>query len=70
MSKKISYEKSLTELEKIILSMQKQEVGLDELSDLILKARHLYNNCMEKLKTVEKEIANIENKELENNLEE
>lgn len=70
MSKKFSYEESLTELEKIINAMQNQQVGLDELSDMILKARKLYGQCMEKLKSVENEIAKIENNEAQNNLEE
>jgi exodeoxyribonuclease VII small subunit len=70
MSNKFSYEKAMTELEKIIQDIQQEKVGLDELSDLILKARKLYSKCTEKLRSVEKEIANIENKDSEYNIEE
>jgi exodeoxyribonuclease VII small subunit len=70
MSKKFSYEDAMVELEKIISSIQNEQIGLDELSDMILKARKLYTQCTEKLRSVEKEIANIENIDAESNLEE
>ena len=70
MSKKFSYEKSMAELEDIIQSIQSEQVGLDELSDLIIKAKSIFQKCQEKLRIVEEEITSIENNGPEHTIQE
>jgi len=59
MSKKFLYEKAIKELNDIVKAIQSEEVGLDDLSDMIKKANELIAQCKEKLRTVEGQIEEI-----------
>lgn len=63
MSNSFSYEAAMAEIEKIIQNIQSEEVTLDQLSDMISRAKELYAQCDKKLRSVEKEIEKIENNE-------
>ena len=63
MSKKFSYEKAMKELNEIVQSIQSEEIGLDELSDSILKANDLIKKCKEKLRSVEEQIEEVMDEE-------
>lgn len=61
MSKSFSYEAAMLEIEKIIDNIQSEKVTLDQLSEMISRAKELYIKCDKKLRTVENEIEKIEN---------
>ncbi len=56
---KFSYEKSFTELQKIIEEISSGETGIDELQEKVKRARELLEACQEKLRATEKEIEKI-----------
>ena len=56
MSKKFSYDKAIVELNKIIDSIQKEEVSLDNLADMINKANILVNQCKTRLREIDEEV--------------
>ena len=56
MSKKFSYDDAMAELNEIIGSIQSDEVGLDQLGEMIKKAKKLIEQCKNKLREVDKEI--------------
>jgi exodeoxyribonuclease VII small subunit len=53
---KISYEKSLAEIQQILARIANQEIGIDDLEKEVKKARELLEACREKLRSTEKEI--------------
>lgn len=59
MSKKFSYEKAIKELNDIAQAIQSEEVGLDNLSEMIKKANQLIAQCKEKLRSIESQIEDI-----------
>jgi exodeoxyribonuclease VII small subunit len=61
MSNSFSYEAAMSEIEMIIQKIQSEEITLDQLSEMILRAKKLYSECDKKLRSVEKEIEEIEN---------
>ena len=63
MSKKFSYDKAMQELNSIISQLQNEEVGLDQLGDLIKKANTLIEQCKEKLREIDHEINQLHEKE-------
>lgn len=56
---KFSYQKSIQELQTIIQDLDQGEIGLDELSAKIQKAKSLLTLCQDKLRATEKEISEI-----------
>ena len=56
MTKEFSYDTAMAELNEIIASIQSEEVGLDQLSEMIKKAKILIDQCRTKLREVDKEI--------------
>lgn len=56
MSKKFSYDKAMDELNGILTSIQNEEVGLDQLSELIKKANKLIHQCKDKLRSIDDEL--------------
>ncbi len=66
MSKKFSYDKAMQELNSIISQLQNEEVGLDQLGDLIKKANTLIEHCKEKLKEIDHEINQLHEKGADN----
>lgn len=63
MSEKFSYDKAMQELNSIISQLQNEEVGLDQLGDLIKKANTLIEQCKEKLREIDHEISQLHEKE-------
>ena len=65
MSKKFSYDAAMAELNDIVTAIQSEEVGLDQLSDMIKKAKSLIDQCRTKLREVDKEIEDLTENESE-----
>lgn len=59
MKKQISFEEKLTELEKIVLELEKGDVSLDDAITKYTKAMNLAKECSEKLKNAEENINKI-----------
>lgn len=58
-SEKISYEAALNELNSILESLQKNEIGIDNLAEKVKKAAELVALCQQKLRETEDEISRI-----------
>ena len=56
---KLSYEESLTELEKILKSIQDENISLDKIKTNYIKGNLLLQHCEELLQFVEQEINEI-----------
>ena len=65
MSKKFSYDSAMAELNNIVTAIQSEEVGLDQLSEMIKKAKSLIDQCRTKLREVDKEIEDLTENEAE-----
>ena len=59
MSKNFSYDKAIVELNKIIESIQKEEVGLDNLSEMISRANELIEKCKSRLREIDTEVEKL-----------
>ncbi len=57
--KNFSYEKSMKELEGIMLKLENEEIDIDELADNIKKAGKIIVQCREKLRITEDEVESI-----------
>ena len=53
---KISYEKSLAEIQQILSRIANHDIGIDDLEKEVKKARELLEACQEKLRSTEREI--------------
>ena len=58
-----SYQKAYDELQTIVTQLQKDEIGLDDLSKSVKRAGVLIQSCKEKLRNVELEIDQMFDKE-------
>lgn len=56
---KLDFEKSLSELEKIVNSLESSEISLDESIKLFEKGVELSNKCRKTLETAEKKIIKL-----------
>jgi exodeoxyribonuclease VII small subunit len=59
MSKKLSYDSAYAELNKILASLQSDEVSLDEISDKLKRAAELSAFCKSKLRSIEEDLEKI-----------
>jgi exodeoxyribonuclease VII small subunit len=59
MSKKLSYDSAYAELNKILASLQSDEVSLDEISDKLKRAAELSTFCKSKLRSIEEDLEKI-----------
>jgi len=59
MQKKIPYTEAIEELEKIVTSIENEDVNVDELSVKVKRAAQLINICKEKLQATEEEVDSI-----------
>jgi exodeoxyribonuclease VII small subunit len=59
MSKKLSYDSAYAELNKILASLQSDEVSLDEISDKLKRAAELSAFCKSKLRSIEEVLEKI-----------
>lgn len=64
MSKKITYEKALEELESIVEELQGELVKIDELEEKTKRAAYLIDWCRDKLTGAEKQIGDLFNKDV------
>ena len=55
----ISYKDALTELEKILVDIQNNQINVDQLTDRVARASELIKFCKDKLKTTETQITEI-----------
>jgi exodeoxyribonuclease VII small subunit len=60
MSKKFSYDSAIKELNQIIESIQNDEIGLDQLGEMIKRANELVGKCKTKLREVDAQIENLD----------
>ncbi len=51
--KQFSYEKGLEELEEIRLMLEENKIPIDDLIEKVKRAKELYQECFEKLRSVE-----------------
>jgi exodeoxyribonuclease VII small subunit len=56
---KLSYEESISELEKILINVQDENISLDQIQINYIKGHLLLKHCEELLKFVEQEIIEI-----------
>lgn len=54
--KKLGYEESLQKLESILEKVEKEEIPMDQLSELVKESMELLKNCKAMLKGTEKEV--------------
>mgnify|MGYP001198821950 FL=1 len=57
--KKLNYEESISELEKILVNVQDQNISLDKIQNNYIKGHLLLQHCKELLQIVEQEINEI-----------
>ena len=55
----IGYEEAMTELEEILVAVEKGGVGLDELGGKVARAATLIRTCQAKIKTTEMTVQSI-----------
>ena len=63
--KKLSYEESIFELEKILTNLQDQNISLDKIKNIYIKGHLLLKHCEELLQFVEQEINEIDPESLD-----
>lgn len=63
MAETFSYEKSIQEIENIILEIENNNVGIDEITKKVSKATLLLKKCKEKLSNTQKDIDDLFNDE-------
>lgn len=61
----LTYETAQLELEEILQELQKQAISVDELADKSKRAMELISFCKEKLRTVETELSQAFDADLE-----
>jgi len=59
MSKKMTYDTAYAELNNILISLQSDETGLDDLSEKLKRAAELSEFCKSKLRSIESDIEKV-----------
>lgn len=59
MSKKMTYDTAFAELNKILVALQSDESGLDDLSEKLKRAAELAEFCKTKLRSIEDDLEKI-----------
>lgn len=54
--KDLTYESAMAELQEIITGLETSEVGIDDLTDKIARAKELGNFCRERLRKTDEEV--------------
>ncbi len=57
--KKLSYEESISELERILTNVQDENISLDQIQENYIKGQLLLKHCEELLQVVEQEVNEI-----------
>ena len=55
----LSYEQALEKLENIVTEIEQGNISIDQLASKIAEAKALFEYCMAKLTTIEKDVSNI-----------
>ncbi len=63
MSKKMTYDKAFAELNDILISLQSEEAGLDDLAEKLQKAAELAEFCKARLRNIEQEVEKLSDSE-------
>lgn len=58
-AKKVTYEQAMKRLEEIVAQVERNELGIDQLSSSLKEAEGLLTFCREKLYSVDKEIKQL-----------
>ncbi len=56
MSKSLSYQEAMDRITEIVANIEREDIGIDELSTLVKEATTLINSCQQKLRQTEAEI--------------
>ena len=56
---RLTYAAALRELQEIVSQLQEEKIGMDDLSDRILRATELLKFCREKLRATESEVKSL-----------
>jgi len=56
MSKKLTYDSAYKELQQILTTIQSDETGLDQLSEMLVRAKELAEFCKSKLREIEEDL--------------
>ena len=59
MNKKLSYDTAFAELNEILVSLQSEEAGLDDLAEKLNRASELAEFCKAKLRGIESEVEKL-----------
>lgn len=59
MNETISYVAAMNELQSIIGGLEASQVGIDELTDKIARAKYLSNICRERLRKTDEEVKKL-----------
>ena len=59
MSKRITYESALNELQSIVAEIEGEEISIDELSKKVKRAAELLKICQKKLRQTEEDVNEI-----------
>lgn len=63
MSKKMTYDKAFADLNDILVSLQSEEAGLDDLAEKLQKAAELAEFCKARLRNIEQEVEKLSDSE-------
>lgn len=63
MSKKMTYDKAFADLNDILVSLQSEEAGLDDLAEKLQKAAELAEFCKARLRNIELEVEKLSDSE-------
>lgn len=55
----MTYEKAMAELEKIVQTLENEEVSMDEVLEKVKRAKFLMEFCKNKLRSIEAEVQEV-----------
>ena len=58
-NKKMTYAEAMEELQRLSQQLQEEEIGIDDLSAKVARAKELINFCRRKLRSTEEELGGI-----------
>ena len=61
--KQMTYEQAMTRLEELVSGMERNEWGIDQLSDALKEAQELIQLCRDKLYKADKQVKKLLNEE-------
>jgi len=58
-SRQLTYSQALTELEKILIEIESEEINVDVLAEKVRRAAHLIKFCKDRLRNTEEEVRKV-----------